>query len=97
MDYKHNNPKGLAMTTDIESLFDSFLLEDDEEEFDGTDSLDVHSFPVRGQFILDGATTLQEAADMARAFADYLDMLEDQGYQLVDTIQDDKGFAAIVD
>lgn len=83
------------MKTDIESLFDSFLLEGDEEEFGTTDLLDVTTFPIRAQYILDGASTLEDAADMARAFADYLDALREQGYELVDMIQDDKGFAAI--
>ena len=84
------------MKTDIESLFDSFLLDGEEEEdFGTTDLLDVTTFPIRGQYILDGASTLEDAADMVRAFADYLDALKDQGYELVDMIQDDKGFAAI--
>lgn len=84
------------MTTEIESLFDSFLIED-EDDIQSLGSLDVNTVIVRARYILDGASSLEDAADMARAYADYLDGLKDQGYELVNMIQDDKGLAAIVD
>lgn len=81
------------MTSKIDDLFDSFLLEEEED----IDTLDVQSVAVRAQYILDGASTLEEAADMARAFADYLDSLAENGYELTGMIQDDRGVASIGD
>jgi len=84
------------MTIKMDELFNAFLL-DDEEGFDGSESLDVNTVVVRAQYILDGASSLGEAADMARAFADYLDGLSEDGYELVEMIQDDRGFASLND
>lgn len=80
------------MTSKIDDLFDSFIISDEEEDLD---TLDVETVAVRAQYILDGASTLEEAADMARAFADYLDSLADNGYELVGMIQDDRGMASL--
>lgn len=76
---------------DVQSLFDDLMVEDDLE----VDSLDVKTVRIQAQFILDGATTLSEAADAARAYADYLDDLADDGYELSSFIQDDMGFASL--
>lgn len=81
------------MTSQMEELFDSFLLDSAEDE--DFDTLDVETVAVRAQYILDGASTLEEAADMARAFADYLDSLAENGYELTGMIQDDRGVAGI--
>lgn len=82
------------MTTNLENLFDSFLLEE-EEDYTNSDQLDIETVIVRAQYILDGASSLEDAADMARAFADYLDTLAENGYELVSIIQDDRGLATI--
>ena len=84
------------MTTDLDNLFDSFLLVDEEELEDG-DQLDVKSIVIRSQYIMDGASTLEEASDMLRAFADYIDSLNENGYELTSMIQDDRGFVTLVD
>jgi hypothetical protein len=47
---------------------------------------------VRAKWTIDGATTLAEAAEKSRAFADYLQKLHDEGYVLDGTIDDDYGF-----
>lgn len=47
---------------------------------------------IRAKWTIDGATTLAEAAQKAREFADYLQGLHDQGYVLREPIDDDYGF-----
>jgi hypothetical protein len=59
-------------------------LEDDESE-DGTRT-------VRAKWTIDGATTLAEAAQKAREFADFLQGLHDQGFVLDSPVADDYGF-----
>lgn len=64
---------------------------------DGLDPAEYEAdeFPfeiVRAKWIIDGATTLAEAAQKARAFADHLQGLHDQGYVLDSPIADDHGF-----
>lgn len=61
----------------------------DEDDFEG-------SFVIRGQFMLDGADTLEEAAEMIRAYAEMLDDLRIKGYELETTIENDYGFAQLV-
>ena len=46
---------------------------------------------VRAKWTLDGATTLAEAAQKARDFADRLQRLHDKGYVLREPIADDYG------
>ena len=48
---------------------------------------------IRAKWSLDGATTLAEAAEMARELAENLETLEREGWQLDAPIQDDWGFA----
>lgn len=91
----NNYPKGnKQMTSKIDELFGFSFIREEDEDFD---TLDVESVAVRAQYILDGASTLEEAADMARAFADYLDSLAENGYELAGMIQDDRGVASIGD
>jgi hypothetical protein len=47
---------------------------------------------VRAKWTIDGATTLAEAAEKARRFAEELQSLHDQGYKLREPIHDDYGF-----
>jgi hypothetical protein len=47
---------------------------------------------VRAKWTIDGATTLAEAAQKSREFADELQGLHDQGYRLRDAIAGDYGF-----
>lgn len=47
---------------------------------------------VRAKWAIDGATTLAEAAAKARAFADELQRLHDEGYVLREPVEDDYGF-----
>lgn len=52
--------------------------------------LDEHpDSPVRAKWIMDGATTLAEAATQVREFADYLDGIAAEGYELLDKVEDD--------
>ena len=46
----------------------------------------------RAKWMLDGATTLAEAAQKARDYADWLQGLHDQGYVLDEPVSDDYGF-----
>lgn len=47
---------------------------------------------VRAKWTMDGATTLAEAADQLRVYADELEALHDEGYVLRGPIADDYGF-----
>ena len=47
---------------------------------------------IRAKWIMDGATNLPQAAQLVREFADHLDILAAQGYQLREEINDDYGF-----
>lgn len=58
----------------------------EDEEFEGEDDE-----LVRAKWAIDGATTLAEAAQKAREFADHLQDLHDQGYVLREPVADDYG------
>lgn len=47
---------------------------------------------IRAKWMIDGAATLAEAAAKARAFADDLQRLHDEGYVLREPVDDDYGF-----
>ena len=47
---------------------------------------------IRAKWIMDGATTLSEAASKLEAFAKELRKLESQDWQLTQPVQDDYGF-----
>jgi hypothetical protein len=88
--------------TNLNNLFDNIdLLDADETDgflYDGDDAEtqdDETSYVIRGKWILDGADTLADAAEMARAYADFLEELSAQGYELRSTIDDDYGFAKL--
>jgi hypothetical protein len=48
---------------------------------------------VFGKGILEGARTLSEAAQKIREYADYLESLEEEGYEFYQPVEDDYGFA----
>lgn len=92
----NNSLKGKQMT----ELFDSISLVEDLDGFsvygsddDFMDEDNEGSFVIRGKYILDGAETLEEAADMARAYAEFLDELIVKGFELRGIIDNDYGFA----
>jgi hypothetical protein len=76
--------ESLDMTDEVDEV-DEFAVEDDNES----------TFVIRGKWILDGADNLVEAAEMARAYADFLEGLASDGYTLRASIEDDYGFAQL--
>lgn len=52
---------------------------------------------IRAKWTIDGAKTLKGAATMSRGFADMLDELADEGYELVGPVEDDYGFYKLTD
>jgi hypothetical protein len=46
---------------------------------------------IRAKWTMDGAATLSEAARMLRDFADHLEELEREGWQLIEPVSDDYG------
>lgn len=58
------------------------------------DNLDVDIVSIESRYVLDGASTLSEAAELARFFAEYLENLEAEGYELTDVISQGKGRAS---
>ena len=69
-----------------------FSMYDEDDYTDENDGSTV----VSGNGIFDGADTLEEAADLARAYADFLDELRINGYELDNTVENDYGFAQLV-
>lgn len=78
-----------------EFLFEDFdiLMEDWPDSNQLTTTLEEINVPIRGMYILDGAETLEEAAEMAREYANYLDALIKDGYILIDPVENDFGLA----
>jgi hypothetical protein len=66
-----------------------------DDKIDVLDDEDV-TFPddeiERAKWVIDGAATLAEAAEMARAFAARLQALHDEGYVLRQPVTDDFAF-----
>ena len=58
-----------------------------DEDFDEEDG--YFDELIRAKWTIDGATTLAEAAVMAREFADELQRLHNEGYALREPVQDD--------
>jgi hypothetical protein len=77
----HEGPPG-----DEDAITDQFAPGDDDEDEFGSDDIQ------RAKGIMDGATTLAEAAAYARAFADDLQALHEQGYVLRQPVEDDYAF-----
>jgi uncharacterized protein (UPF0335 family) len=46
---------------------------------------------LRAKWTMDGAATLSEAAEKLRSFADYVESLEPEGWQLTEPVTDDYG------
>lgn len=61
--------------------------DDEEDEFDEENN-DI----IRAKWSFDGATTLTEAAEMLKNYADEILKLEKEGWQLESPIEDDYGF-----
>lgn len=66
----------------------------DAEEFedDLEDEEDDDYEIVRAKWCMDGAATLAEAAEMLRGFAQHLDVLALEGWQLTQPVKHDYGF-----
>lgn len=71
---------------DVEGSEDNDL-DEVEEEFDPE-----NESIVRAKWSFDGATTLSEAAQKLRNYADELIQMEKEGWQLTQPIEDDYGF-----
>jgi hypothetical protein len=67
-------------------MADQEPLEDDPDDEEDNDEI------IRAKWIMDGAKTLPEAAAMVREFANYLDSLTAEGYELRAEVNDDYGF-----
>ncbi len=47
---------------------------------------------IRAKWTIDDAKTLSEAAEKLRSFANYLEKIEADGWQLTEVVNDDYGF-----
>lgn len=65
---------------------------DDITELDDPDPDPDDDEVVRAKGVMDGSTTLSEAAAALRGFADFLVRLEADGWQFSDRVEDDYGF-----
>lgn len=78
-----NGSSNLSASTEINKLEDNLS----EKITEGQEII------VRAKWTIDGATTLKEAAQQSRDFADYLENLEQEGYQFYQPVDSDYGFA----
>ena len=62
--------------------------EDEESEEWCAENVEI----IRAKWSMDGAETLEEAAQLMENFAKQLRQLKTEGYILIDTIDDDYGF-----
>lgn len=62
--------------------------------FDNPDTID-QDVAVETRYILDGATTLQEAIELSKSFTNYLEDLEAEGFELIDAIYRGKGLVSL--
>lgn len=86
----------------MSQTFEDLLLDDQDisgfsvyDEDDYTDENDG-STVICGSGIIDGADTLEEAVELVRAYAEFLDELRINGYELDNTVEGDYGFAQLV-
>lgn len=91
------------ISTFMEMLFDDSMLEDDDEsvqyDADCVDDYDSNdeftTLVIRGKFMLDGAETLMEAAELARDYASFLEDLVSNGYELTSAVENDHALAKL--
>ena len=68
----------------------SLIEEEEEDENESYDSED--NVPIRAKWQMDGATTLDEAIGKLQNFIEHIKSLKNDGWELVDPINDDWGF-----
>lgn len=84
-----------------DQLFDDPELIDDEDDYEEVySSVDTgldnpHQFPVRIHALADGATSLDMMAEMLRDYANFLDAMHEDGFQLSGPIKNGQGFAFV--
>ena len=66
------------------------LIEEEDEDNESYDSED--NVPIRAKWQMDGATTLDEAIVKLQNFIEHIKSLKNDGWELVDPINDDWGF-----
>lgn len=62
--------------------------------FDDPDTLDG-DVGIETRYILDGATTIQEAIELSKSFTSYLEDLESAGFEIIERIYKGKGAVSI--
>jgi hypothetical protein len=67
--------------------------DDARHDDDSDDDLDDENEEIiRAKWVMDGASNLKQAASQLRLFADELESLESEGWELTGPVQDDYGF-----
>ena len=66
------------------------LIEEEDEDNESYDSED--NVPIRAKWQMDGATTLDEAIVKLQNFIEHIKSLKNDGWEMVDHINDDWGF-----
>ena len=76
-------------SSDTETIEDGDEIEEfiDEDEYDPD-----KEYIVRAKWLMDGAKTLAEARECLKGGIEWLQGLEDEGWELVDAVSDDYGF-----
>ena len=76
--------------TSSDDSMPSLIEEEEEDENESYDSED--NVPIRAKWQMDGATTLDEAIVKLQNFIEHIKSLKNDGWELVDPINDDWGF-----
>lgn len=75
---------------------EEFLVDDDFDSYSEVRNYNSKSFSVKLTKMTDGLGTLALVADTLREYAEFLDSMYDEGYQLSTPIIDGIGFAYLV-
>lgn len=70
---------------------ETIIIYDDYEEESEEDS-DEDIEVIRGRWVLDGCATIDEAIESTKCFLEHLESMQDQGYDLIEPVEDDCGY-----
>lgn len=83
------------MRSIMDDMFDDVADYEDDDDYEVIYSraIPADSSVINTRTIANGATTLHELADMLRLYADHIEYMADNGYELFEDIVDGQGYA----
>jgi len=80
------------MTNKDVKHMDQVVIQEDESSTNDSDQEYDPPMSLRAKWCLDGANTLDDCVDKLKEFIEYIQILKDDGWELIDSINDDWGF-----